>query len=84
MNKSTKMILSIIGIAAIAVPAVLLMVLTKDAKLEPNVDSGSRKIDTSSIQNIVKKSPTSRIVLPSPTPATSSASPSFGASPSAQ
>lgn len=84
MNKQTKIILSIIGIAAIAVPAILLTVLTKDADLEPNVDSSSRKIDTNSIQNIVSKSPLPRVGLPSPTPASPSASPDFGASPSAQ
>ena len=76
MNKGTKFILSILGVAAIVVPAVLLIVLTKNAPKTPEISSAPRTIDKKTVEDAVKKIPSpSPIFLPSPSPASSSASP---------
>ena len=76
MNKGTKFILSILGIAAIAVPAVLLIVLTKNAPQTAEISSAPRSIDKKTVEEAVKKIPSpSPVLLPSSSPASPSASP---------
>lgn len=75
MNKATKIILSIIGIGAIIIPAVLLVVFTGKTPKEPPIASGSRQLDTQNIKETVEKVPPKQPEFPSPV-ATASASPS--------
>ncbi|MBI3341699.1 hypothetical protein HY024_01100 [Candidatus Curtissbacteria bacterium] len=81
MNKRTRMILSLVGISAVVVPAILLLVLSKTGKQEPKIVDSKRSVDTQNIERTVSKSPVPTIA-PSPTPAqsTSSASPKAGTS----
>ena len=81
MNRTTKIFLSILGLAAIIIPAVLLIVFTSKAQKQPNVSTGSRQIDPSTVENIESKYP--KPVFATPSPASSSAKP-IGASQSAQ
>lgn len=81
MNKQTKLILSLIGVSALIVPTVLLVVFTKSSPAEPEAQSGSRNIDTTSILETVKKASPSPSQLSTPSPATSSAKPSPLSSP---
>ena len=70
MGARSKIILSVIGIAAVAVPAVFLITLTGSPTREPAVSSGGRQIDSGNIEDAVRRglpSP-SPIVEPSPTP----------------
>lgn len=73
MNKKTKLILSIVGVSALVVPAVLLIVMTSRTQKLPDVSSGKREIDTKAIVDTLKKSQPTPSPLPSP--ATPSASP---------
>ena len=90
MNKRTKVILSIIGISAIIIPAVLLKVLNFSSKELPTGSSEGRSVNTGAVQEAVKKnknvsqmvSPTPKPATSSALPATSSASPVSGAEPS--
>ena len=73
MNKRTKMILSIIGVAAVVVPAVLLLIATSKTKEVPAVPTQEREIDAKNIQETSKKLVPSQ--PPAPSAATSSGSP---------
>jgi hypothetical protein len=84
MNKQTKLILSLIGIAALVVPAILLIVFTGKTQFEPEPDSGSRQIDSQTIKEAQEKVPQKSPQFPSPAPATPAGIPSFEGSPSAQ
>lgn len=77
MTKSVKFILSILGVSAIIVPAILLVILTKNAPETQSVQSAPRTIDKKTIEDAVKKipSPSPQIFLPSPRPSSPSASP---------
>lgn len=68
MNKSTKMILSLLGIGAVVVPAILLVVMTKNTATEPVPAGADRKINNSTIQDVLKKAPSPSPVIPSPLP----------------
>lgn len=76
MNKQTKLILSLIGVSALIVPAVLLIVFTNKNQQTPEVQSDSRQIDSESIKQTTKKAAPSPVEFPSPSPATTSAKPS--------
>ena len=73
MNKRTKLILSIIGVAAVVVPAVLLIVSSTLTSKTQAPAATSRTIDQSTIDDAVKKTPQKAPEFPSPT-ATVSAS----------
>lgn len=80
-----KIILSLVGIAAILVPVVLLVVKTKQAQEQPNISTDERRIDPKTVEDAVRKAPlSSPIILPSPSPATASAEVEVEGSPSAQ
>lgn len=81
MNKQAKLILSLIGVSALVVPAVLLIVFTKNSPKEPDPQAGSRNIDATTIFEKVKKASPSPAQFPTPTPATRSAAPSPLSSP---
>lgn len=69
MNKKTKIILSIVGICAVAVPALLLMFVSRSTDQIPDVDSGKRQIDQKNIENIKDKSSTpTNIFVPASSP----------------
>jgi hypothetical protein len=68
MNKTTKILLSLIGLGAIIVPAVLLVVLSPKINTNQRSADTNRSIDSNSIQNIVNQTPQNNpIVLPTPT-----------------
>lgn len=73
MSKKTKLILSVIGLGAVVVPAVLLLVLTARTKEVPDVPTEDRQINTKNIQDATDKLVPSR--APFASPATSSATP---------
>ena len=75
MSKKTKLILTIVGMAALVVPVVLLIVATSKTKEVPNVPSEERQIDTGNIQNKAGQ------IVPSPTPAVSSSPATSSAKP---
>lgn len=56
MNKKTKIILSIVGICAVVVPALLLIFVSRSTDKVPEVDNGKRQIDQKNIENIKDKS----------------------------
>lgn len=68
MNRKTKIILSIVGVSAVVVPALLLMLVTSSTKKEPDVATSKRVVDPNNIERS-KIAPT-----PSPAPANSSTS----------
>jgi len=69
-----KIILSLLGLAALVVPVILLIVFTGNKAKQPNTQSGERKVDPQAVQSVVNKYPTPPPVnIPSPTPATPSA-----------
>lgn len=77
MNKKTKIILSFLGIAALAVPVALLLLMSGQTKRVPEVPAAKRTLDTKSLENTAKKTLPNTIVLPpSPSPSASPASPS--------
>lgn len=80
-----KIILSIIGLAALVVPVVLLVIFTSKPTQQPSVSSGERSIDPKTVEDVVGKI-VPEVPVVSPTPATSSAQPKVGkeASPSAR
>ncbi|OGD94073.1 hypothetical protein A2697_03650 [Candidatus Curtissbacteria bacterium RIFCSPHIGHO2_01_FULL_41_44] len=79
MSKRTKLILSIIGLSAIIIPAILLKVLTVSTKEPSGASQNSRSLDTKAVQEAVKKKPVASI-SPNVNQASGSA---FQASPSA-
>ena len=84
MDKKTKLILSIIGIAAIAVPAGLLIFLSAKPATEPNVSPESRTINEKTIEDAVKKIPQKQPEFSSPATATNSSQKTQEGSPSAR
>lgn len=82
MSKRTKLILSIIGAAAILVPAVLLITLSGRAPASPQVSSEKRNIDTGNVGEVAKRLAPSPAILPSAPPSTESATPATSPSPS--
>ncbi|MDP2632176.1 MAG: hypothetical protein Q8P25_00440 [Candidatus Curtissbacteria bacterium] len=68
MNKKTKLILSLVGVAAIVVPAILLVVATSKTVEVPSVPSEDRQIDETNISDSVSR------FKPSQSPISSSAS----------
>lgn len=81
MNKKTKMALSLLGIGAVVIPAVLLMIASARVSNDSQVSGGTRTIDAKSIEDAVKKTPQKPTQYITPV-ASGSASPSAGASPS--
>lgn len=94
---SKKIILSILGLAALIIPVILLITLSDQAESEPNVNSEQRQINPTNVQNVVDKAPAapapvslpSPTVSPSPTPSpdpspTSSISPSPSTQPATE
>ena len=73
MNKNTKIILSVLGIGAVVVPAIFLILFTKNSQVETNLPSGNRTIDEKSIESAVEKVQPKEPQFPSPPAATSSA-----------
>lgn len=88
MNKTTKILLSLIGLGAIIVPAVLLVVLSPKINTTQSSNEGNRSIDSNTIGNIVNQTPQNNPALPTPTfqpiPASPSAKVIPEGSPSAQ
>lgn len=80
MNRKTKLALSILGIGAVVVPAILLVVATSKAPEESQISGGKRTIDAKSIEDAVKKTPQRPTQYITPV-ASGSASPSISASP---
>lgn len=83
MDKRTKLILSIVGIAAFAVPVALLVFLSAKPAKEPNVSPDSRTINEKTINEAVQKNPQKQPEFTAPTPATNSSQTNEG-TPSAQ
>ncbi|OGD95634.1 hypothetical protein A3F02_02600 [Candidatus Curtissbacteria bacterium RIFCSPHIGHO2_12_FULL_38_9b] len=73
MNKQTKLILTFVGAAAIIIPALLLIFLGSKTQEDPQVDSGSRTIDQSAIQNTVRNRVPKQVIVTTPTPISSPA-----------
>jgi len=87
MSKSAKILLSLVGLGAIIVPALLLVFLSPKVNTAPAQSNNNRSIDSSSIQNIVNSQPTpapSVYSTPYPKPASPSAQTMPQSSPSAQ
>lgn len=82
MNRTAKIVISAIGLAAVIVPAVLLIIFSAKGQAQPNVSNSTRQIDQGKVDEIVSKHPP--IILVSPKPASSSASPLLPSSPSAR
>lgn len=77
MNKKTKMILSVVGVCAVIVPALLLWYLSTHSKQAPQINSSKRQVDTVSVQTSSqsKPTPTPRIVSTPISTATPSVAP---------
>lgn len=79
MTKKTKMLLTIIGVAALVVPVLLLVFLTAKPKGSPTVPQDKRSLDKGTIEETVKKvvpkTPTPASASPSASPANREASP---------
>ncbi|GEM_PF-5975430 len=78
MNIKSKLLISLIGLGAIIIPAVLLVVFSSKTAKEPLIDGGGRTIDTKTIDDAVKKAPVNNNPVASPFVSTSSASPAGG------
>ncbi|MCR4305916.1 MAG: hypothetical protein NUV73_02425 [Candidatus Daviesbacteria bacterium] len=77
MNKTTKILLSLVGLGAIIVPAVLLVVLSQKINTNQAPANTNRTINSGAIENIVNQSPQNYpVVLPTATPQPKPASPS--------
>jgi len=77
MNKQTKMILTVIGLGAIIVPAILLIVASSGSRESPDPASGNRTIDAQNIEETVNRIPRKPAeVYSPPPPSTPSAIPS--------
>lgn len=68
MDKKTKLILSVIGVAAIVVPAILLLILSSKNAAVPSVSQEARQIDTQNVADTAAKSIPSPTPVPSPSP----------------
>lgn len=69
MNKTTKILLSLVGLGAIIVPAVLLVVLSPKVNINQGSASANRSINSGAIENIVNQSPQNNpVILPTSTP----------------
>ncbi len=80
-----KIVLSLIGLAALVVPVVLLIVFTGNNAKQPTTSSEQRVIDPQAVENVVNKFPTPPPVnIPSPSPSTRSATPKSEGSPAAR
>lgn len=77
MNNKTKMILTIIGLGAIVIPAILLVVFSgnKGVSTQNGVPTGTRQIDKNAIQKEVQPPP-AQVSPASPSPVVASPSPS--------
>ena len=77
MSNKTKIILTIIGLGAIIIPAILLMVFSgnKGAPAQSNVPTGTRQIDKGVIQRDSQPNP-AQAAPASPAPIVSSPIPS--------
>ena len=89
MNKTTKIALSLIGLAAVVVPAILLTVLSPKSGSAQKAPGANRSINSGAIEDVVNKAfPQESVVQPTPiiqpTPASSSAQIVPEGSPSAQ
>lgn len=71
MDKKTKLILSIIGLAAIVVPSVLLLLISSRDTPTPEVSTDRRQIDTKNVQESAARAQSSPTPLPSPSPSPS-------------
>lgn len=80
MNKKTKMALSLLGIGAVVIPAVLLMIASARVSNDSQVSGGKRTIDAKSIEDAVKQTPQRPTQYITPV-ASGSASPGASASP---
>ena len=77
MNKTTKILLSLVGLGAIIVPAVLLTVLSPKINTKQSSADANRTINSGAIENIVNQSPQGYpVTLPTSTPQPKPASPS--------
>lgn len=76
MNKTTKILLSLVGLGAIVVPALLLMFLSPKVNTGQVQTDNNRTIDAGSIQNIVNGQPVSTPTTVYATPYAKPASPS--------
>lgn len=85
MDKNKKILLSIVGVSAVIVPAILLVTLTSRPQSEPAVSSEGRPIDAQNLDEAKKALPSpSPVSLPSPSPSPSpDASPTPEATPEA-
>lgn len=68
MNKQ-KIMLSVIGLAALIIPVVLLIIFTNKTQSQPAESGGSRNIDPNAVEEAVKKIPAPSPIIPSPSPA---------------
>lgn len=69
MSKKAKLIISVVGISAVVVPALLLIFLTgREPQSKSSSSSDKRQIDTKLIEDTVKKNMPSPIPTPSPSP----------------
>lgn len=69
MKLRTKIVLTLIGISAVLVPAVLLMFVSKNTQVAPQANDAPRQIDqvdSHDKKNSVPKS--SPVLIPSPSP----------------
>ena len=80
-----KIILSLMGLAALVVPVVLLAVFTGNSAKQPATSSEQRTIDPQTVKSVVNKFPSPEPVsVPSPSPATKSATTQPEGSPQAR
>jgi len=83
MDNKTKIVLSVIGISAVAVPLGLLLFLTSKPANTVDTASGSRQIDANSVNKVVKQNQ-KQVIYASPSPSTPSARPASEGSGSAK
>jgi hypothetical protein len=84
MNKVSKLVISIIGICAVVVPALLLIFFTSKNQVEPQTTSDKRTIDAKSIEDSVKKNEMQQVISASPVPVATSSAQTKESSPSSQ
>lgn len=78
MSKQTKIALTVLGMAALIVPVVLLMLFSSKAPKDAVVDNTNRTINSETINKAVKAVPSANTAVPSPFVSTSSARPAEG------
>ena len=84
MNKSSKLVISIVGICAVVVPALLLIFFTSKNQVEPQTTSDKRTIDAKSIEDSVKKNEPKQVISASSVPVATSSAQTKESSPSSQ